>query len=141
MEIAPFLTQSRPVSLLCIFKPCNMEISDLKEKTSDLSEHVEDLAQTFYNLSVVRITRKVSDISAGGVVMLLTVLLGLFVLLFMGFAFAWWMGELVNNRAGGFLISAGLFILLLFGILAIKKKIIFPYIRNLIIRNVYDNKD
>ena len=117
-----------------------MEIDNHREKTADLTDHVEDLAQTFYDLSVARLTRRTSSVSAGAVVMLLTVLFGIFVLFFSGLAFAWWMGDLVNSRSGGFLLSAALFTILLIIILSIKKKVIFPYIRNLIIRKVYDDK-
>jgi hypothetical protein len=115
-----------------------MEVNDLQEKTTDLTDHLEDLVQTMYNLSVVRITKKISTLSAGLVITLGAVVLSLFILFFAGMSFAWWMGDVVNSRAGGFLIGAGFFIILLCIIIGLRKKLLFPHIRNLIIRKVYD---
>lgn len=132
------LTRKQAQCLLYIFKYFVMEINDLKEKTTDLTDHLEDLAQTMYRLSVVRIAKKVSTISAGLVVMLGAVVACLFIIFFAGLAFGWWMGDLMNSRAGGFLISAGFFTIILFIIIGLRKKTLFPQIRNLIIRKVYD---
>jgi hypothetical protein len=51
------------------------------------------------------------------------------------------MGDVVNSRAGGFLLGASLFLLLMIFIFFLGKKTIFPFIRNLIIRKIYDDKD
>ena len=80
-------------------------MEDLKEKTVDLADHVEDLASTFYRLTVVKVTEKTSNIVSGAVVMIVMCALGLFVLLFAGCALAWWLGNLVHSRVGGFFIS------------------------------------
>ena len=37
-------------------------MDDLKEKTADLADHVEDFATTFYKLTVVKITQKVTTV-------------------------------------------------------------------------------
>ena len=113
-------------------------MDDLKEKTADLADHVEDLAETFYKLTIVNVTQKATNIAAGAVVMMALSILGLIVFLFLGVALAWWLGDLVESRAGGFLLSAGFFVLLLIIIVALRKKIVFPFIRNLIISKVYD---
>lgn len=113
-------------------------MEDLKEKTADLVDHVGDIADTFYKLTVVTVTEKATNI-ASGLLMLVTIsIMSLFVLLFLGVALSIWLGDLVQNRAIGFLLGAGFFVIVTLVILAFRKKIIFPYIRNLIIRKVYD---
>src|SRR3990170_6741061 len=108
-------------------------MEDLKEKTVDLADHVEDLASTFYRLQVLTLTQKLSNIVSGAVVMIALCALGFFVLLFAGFALAWWLGNVVNSRIGGFLLAAGIFFLVIIVISLLKKKTIFPLIRNIII--------
>lgn len=118
-----------------------MQTEDLKEKTADLANHIEDLAETFYRLTVVNIAQKASRIAAGTILSVCIGVLCVFVVLFLGFAFAWWMGDIVNSRPGGFLLGAALFLLLMFVIFSMGKKIIFPFVRNLIIRKIYDDKN
>lgn len=113
-------------------------MDDLKEKTADLADHVEDLAETFYKLTIVNVTQKATNIASGAVVMMALSILGLIVFLFLGVALAWWLGDLIESRAGGFLLSAGFFALVLTIIVVLRKKIVFPFIRNLIISKVYD---
>jgi Putative Actinobacterial Holin-X, holin superfamily III len=113
-------------------------MEDLKEKTADLADHVEDLADTFYKLTIVNVTQKATNIASGAVVMMAFSVLGLFVFLFLGVALAWWLGDLMNSRVAGFLLGAGFFLLVLLVIILLRKKIIFPFIRNLIISKVYD---
>jgi len=113
-------------------------MEELKEKTIDLADHVEDLADTFYRLTVLNVTQKATNIVSGAVVMIVLCSLGFCVLLFAGFAFAWWLGNIVNSRIGGFLLAAVFFLILIVIVSFLKKKTIFPLIRNLIIRRVYD---
>lgn len=113
-------------------------MDDLKEKTADLADHVEDLATTFYKLTVVKITQKATNVASNLLLVLSIAIFGFFIILFAGIALAFWVGDLVDSRAGGFLITAGFFGIVLLIIAAIRKKIVFPYIRNLIIRKIYD---
>jgi len=113
-------------------------MDELKEKTADLADHVEDFATTFYKLTVVKLTQKVTNVASNLLLVLSIAFFGFIIVLFGGIALAYWIGDLVGSRAGGFLITAGFFLLVLLIIAAIRKKIVFPYIRNLIIRKIYD---
>ena len=84
-------------------------MEDLKEKTRDLADHVEDLADTFYRLTTVNVTQKATNIISGAIIGVLIVTLGLFFLFFASLALGWWLGDLVNSRAGGFLIAGCIF--------------------------------
>ena len=113
-------------------------MEDLKEKTVDLADHVEDLANTFYRLTVVKVTEKTSTIVSGAVVVIVMCALGLFVLLFAGCALAWWLGNLVHSRVGGFLLAAAFFLIVMVIVALLRKNTVFPMIRNMIIRKIYD---
>ena len=113
---------------------------NLKEKATDLVDHIEDLATTFYKLSVVNITQKTSTITSGIIVTVITGVIGLFVLLFLGVALSLWLGDLIDNRTGGFLLGAGVFLIILFILVMMRKQIMSP-IRNFIISKIYDKAD
>lgn len=115
-----------------------LQMEDIKEKTADLADHVEDLADTFYRLAVVNVTQRTSNIASNTVFLILAGVLGFFILLFLGLALAWWLGNVINNRAGGFLLAAAFFLIIVFIIGLLKKKTILPFFRNLIVRQLYD---
>lgn len=113
-------------------------MEDLKEKTADLVDHVEDIADTFYKLTVLNVTQKATNFAAGAIAMIVICTLGVFALLFGGIALSLWIGNLIESRVGGFLIIAGLFLLGTIIIVLMRKQIVFPYFRDLIIRKAYD---
>jgi hypothetical protein len=113
-------------------------MENIKDKAADLLGHAEDLADTGYKLALLNVTQKAANIASAGITIIIVCTAGIFVLLFGGFALSWWLGDLVSSRAGGFLLGAGFFLIVMVIVVLFRKKIIFPLIRNLIIRNVYD---
>lgn len=111
---------------------------DLKDKAEDLINHAGDYIQTFYKLTLVKLTQKATDITSGLLAALVAIVLGTFVIFFASIGLAWWVGDLIESRAGGFLIVAGFYLLVLLCIVLMRKKIIFPYFRDMIIRRFYD---
>jgi len=118
-----------------------MEAQNLREDAEDVLNHAGDYAETFYKLSLVRLTKKVSDVASGVVNSVLIFFIGLCILLFISFAGAWWLGDVVSSRASGFLLIAAFYLLLIFILILMRKKIISPYIRNTLIRKIYEEKD
>ena len=118
-----------------------MEAQNLKEDAKDVLNHAGDYAQTFYKLSLVRLTKKVSDIASGVVNSVLIFFIGLCILLFISFAGAWWLGDVLNNRALGFLLIAAFYVLLVVILILIRKKVISPFIRNTLISKIYEEKN
>jgi len=113
-------------------------MENIKEKTIELTEHVEELADTFYRLAQVNLTQKAANLVSLGLTTIIVCIAGIFVLLFGGFALSWWLGDLLANRAAGFLLGAGFFLIVVIMVVLFRKKIILPFIRNLIVRKVYD---
>ena len=113
-------------------------MDDLREKTADLADHVEDIADTFYRLTILNVTQKATNVASATLTMILVTVIGLFVLLFLGVALSLWLGDLTGSRTAGFLLGSAFFLVLLLVLLALRRKIVFPMIRNLILRKVYD---
>jgi hypothetical protein len=115
-----------------------MEAQNLKEKTEDLISHAGDFLDTFYKVSLLKVTGKATQVASATIGMIIMCTLGMFVLFFAGLAAAWWLGDVLNNRTGGFLLVALFYLLLVTCIILIRRKIVFPYIRNLLIRKSYE---
>ena len=118
-----------------------MEAQNLKEDAKDILNHASDYAETFYKLNLVRFTKKVSDVASVVVNSVLIFFISLCILLFISFAGAWWLGDIVESRAMGFLLVAAFYLLLIFILVLMRKKIISPFIRNTLIRKIYEEKD
>jgi hypothetical protein len=131
----PFITD--PASAFLTIHSCSA-MENLKEKTRDLADHVEDLAGTLYKLTTVHVTQKATNIISGLIIGVLALSVGFIVLLFASLALGWWLGDVVDSRAGGFLIAAGFFLLVLLGIIFTSKKTILPLLRDIIVRKLYD---
>ena len=118
-----------------------MEAQNLKEDAKDILNHAGDYAETFYKLNLLRLTKKVSDVASVVVNSVLIFFISLCILLFISFAGAWWLGDIVQNRALGFLIIAGFYLLIILVLGFMRKKVISPFIRNTLIRKIYEEKD
>jgi len=118
-----------------------MEAQNLKEDAKDIINHSSDYLETFYKLTLVRATKKVSDVGSAVVNSILIFFISLCILLFASMAAAWWLGDVLNSPALGFLIVASFYLLLVVILVLMRKKIISPFIRNLFIRKIYEEKD
>ena len=118
-----------------------MEAQNLKEDAKDILNHAGDYAETFYKLNLLRLTKKVSDVASVVVNSVLIFFISLCILLFISVAGAWWLGDIVQNRALGFLIIAGFYSLIILVLVLMRKKVISPFIRNTLIRKIYEEKD
>jgi hypothetical protein len=90
---------------------------------------------------VLNITQKTTNVASNFILGAAIGFFGFIVVLFLGIALAWWLGDLIESRAGGFLLAAGFFVLVLLIIAGIRKKVVFPFIRNKIIRKIYEKQN
>lgn len=118
-----------------------MDTRDIKEKADDLLNHAGDYADSFIKLNVLRAAKKVTNLGAGLVSAVSAMVMGMLVLIFGGFALGWWLGDITENRALGFLLVAVFYLLLLGLIAAFRRKLIFPYVRNMLIRKIYEQEN
>lgn len=113
-------------------------MEDLKNKAESLTNNIRDYADTYYKLTIIKATDKATGIAAGALAGFSVLFFGIFVMLFLGISLAIWLGDLVNSPALGYLMVAGVFLLIIIILVLMRKKIVFPMIRNLIIRKLYE---
>ncbi len=118
-----------------------MDAQNIKEDAKDIINHSQDYLETFYKLSIVRATKKASNIASGLVNSVLLFFIVLCILLFLSIAAAWWIGQELNNPALGFLSVAGVYVLLAIILLALRKSVISPFIKNSLIKKIYEEKN
>jgi len=113
------------------------EKEGFKEKVGDLTDHIGDYLDTLYKLTIVKATQKATNIASIIVVAIAVITVGMFALFFASIALSLWIGNLISSRVGGFLVVAGFYLFSLLIIILLRKKIVFPFFRNLILR-IYD---
>jgi len=109
-----------------------------KKGSEKLVGAVADWVETYRNLMGVRIVEHTSTGASVSFLSALTLLVIVFILLFLGLGAAWWIGEQMDNMKAGFFIVGGVYGAVLIIILAIAKKVLIPGIRNLIIKKIYE---
>ncbi len=110
-----------------------------KNVFTDLGKGILDYADSWYKLTILSGTKKATQAAAFLLTILSVVFLGLFVLFFAGLALGIWLGELLNNASAGYILVAVLFLLVMVVLIAMRNKIVFPFIRDTIIRKLYEN--
>jgi len=118
-----------------------MQTQNIKEDAKDILNHSQDYIETLYKLNVVRATKKASNIASGLVNSILLFFISLCILLFLSIAAAWWIGQETDNPALGFVSVAGFYLLLAIILIALRKSVISPFIKNSLIRRVYEEKN
>src|SRR5690242_17282476 len=106
----------------------------IKESASDLVDHVTDFLETYYQYIAINVAQKSVNLASGAINFVVLVFLCLLIVSFIGFGLAWWLGDMINSRAGGFFIVAGLYLLIMILMITMRKKLIFPFLRNIITR-------
>jgi hypothetical protein len=117
------------------------EKTKTKEKddnTGDLVDHVTDFLETYYQYIAINVAQKSINLAAGAINFVVLVFLCLLIVSFAGIGFAWWLGNAINSRPGGFFIVAAFYLVIMIVIIAMRKKVIFPFLRNIITRKIYE---
>ena len=111
---------------------------EIKEDAKDVVGHLGDFLETYYQLLTIKLSQKVIDVTSSLINSIILAFLGLLFISFVGIGLAWWLGDVINNRAGGFFITAGIYLMIMFLLIVMRKKLIFPLLRNFLTRNIYD---
>src|SRR5215213_1696798 len=116
-------------------------MEELKSKAGDLTDSITEYIQSYYKLTLLNAADKATTIGAATLASVTIIFMGIFVLFFGGIALAIWLGELLDAPALGYLIVAGFFLLVIIIIVSMKKKIVFPLIRDSLINKLYEPTD
>ncbi|MFT3825420.1 MAG: phage holin family protein [Chitinophagaceae bacterium] len=113
-------------------------MENIKQTAENLVEHVGQYVDTYSQLAIVNVTQKATGIISFGVVILVTCFFSLFILFFVGLGTAWWLGEVLKSRIAGFFVVGGVFAIVLLVLFLIRKSVIYPFVRNIIVSKVYE---
>ena len=112
------------------------KVEDIKTVAEKLTEHVSEYAETYVKLAIVKATQKVTGIATVSLTAILLTFFCMFVLLFSGIGLAVWIGEGLQNMKLGYFCVASLYLVCAMLFVLLRKKIIFPFVRDHIIRKV-----
>lgn len=110
----------------------------IKDKAEELTDDIGDYIETYYKLKVLQLTDKAANVASVSLASIIVSVLAFFLLLFLGLGLGWWIGERLQNMVAGFCIVAGVYAVLILIVLVLRKNLILPYIRNVIIRKAYE---
>jgi hypothetical protein len=114
------------------------QTQEKKEDAKDLVEHIGDFLETYYQLLTINLAQKGINIASAIINVVVLCFLCLFTLGLLSLGLAWWLGNVIESRAGGFFIMGGIYLLIMLAIIVMRKKVIFPFLRNLITRKIYE---
>lgn len=113
-------------------------MEDLKTKAENISSHVKEYIDTLIKLISTKITQQIvlqgSKIIAGIILTFFAVL----ALFFLSLALGFWLGDILHSRIFGFLAVGLFYVLLVLILLVLRNKTILPWLRNIIVRMIYD---
>ncbi len=109
-----------------------------KSATEKWVESASDLVEAYRNLITIKVVEHTSLGASLSVVGLLSLIAAVFVLLFTGLGSAWWLGEYLGDMKVGFFIVGGLYTLVFVILLLTSRKVLVPFIRNLVIKEIYE---
>jgi hypothetical protein len=116
-------------------------MENLNNKAANLVNHVQDIAQTYYDLARINVAQAGSKAVARAFLFFLLAGLILCILLLAGIGLSLYLGKLLQDAAAGYFIVAGFYLFLVIVFYLLRKQIVFPFIRDFIVRKIYDKAD
>jgi Putative Actinobacterial Holin-X, holin superfamily III len=104
----------------------------LKRFMDQIGQH----AETRWEYFTLTATEKASAIAANVAGALTLLLFALIVLFFFTFGLAWWFGDLISSRAGGFALTGLIYIPIAFGL----SRWVRPWVRTMIIDSILEEE-
>jgi len=114
------------------------KVEEMKTTAENLTDHLSDYVETYLKLGVVNATQKATGVATVTFTATLLSFFCLFVLFFAGLGVAVWLGESWGDMKAGYFTVAGFYVLCALLFVALRKKLILPYVRDHIIRKVYE---
>jgi hypothetical protein len=113
-------------------------MEDFKNKAEIFADHVGQYVETYLKLTAVKATDKASGFASISIIGVLICFLSFCILFFIGIGAALWIGQSLNNAIAGYFIVAGFYIFITILVMVFREKIITPWIRNFIIKKIYE---
>ncbi|MDO8367324.1 MAG: phage holin family protein [Saprospiraceae bacterium] len=106
--------------------------SDTEQVLHRLFEQVSDHIETRWTYFSIKATEKFSSIASNLVGAFTIFVFAVLVLFFFSMGFAWWLGDFIDNRAGGFALAGLIFVPIAFFVY----RWIRPFVRDKIIESM-----
>ncbi|WP_205511701.1 hypothetical protein [Longitalea arenae] len=116
-------------------------MDNFNTKAANLVNHVQDIAQTYYDLARINVAQAGSKAISRAIIFFLLTGLVLCVFLLAGIGLSLYLGILLKNPAAGYFTAAFIYFLLVMVLYLLRRKIVFPFIRDIIVRKIYDTTD
>jgi hypothetical protein len=116
-------------------------MDNLNTKAANLASHVQEITQTYYDLARINVAQAGSKAVARAFLFFLIAGLLLCILLLAGIGLSLYLGKVLNDAAAGYFIVAGFYLLLAIVFYMLRKQIVFPFIRDFIVKKIYDKAD
>lgn len=113
-------------------------MEEQKNVFTDFGRSVLNVAESWYKLTILGATKKLTHLAASLLTIISVVFLGMFVLFFLGIALAIWLGEILHHPALGYILVALLYLIIMIVLVLMRNRIVFPFIRDTIIRKLYE---
>ena len=132
-----FAEGEKTKSLECLLRSLKI-MEDLKNKAENLTEHINQYLDTAFKILVLQAAKKTVNVASSSLITACISVLSLFVLLFSGLGLSWWIGSLIHSMVAGLFIVAGIYVFLIAMVIILKRKFIFPMVRNYLTKNLYE---
>jgi len=109
-----------------------------KTKAQSFIDNISEYVQIYLKLGAVNATEKATVVATVALTTTILSVLFLFTLLFAGLGMAIWLGDTWSDIKAGYFAVAGLYVLLALLFMSLRKKMIFPYLRDHIIKKIYE---
>jgi hypothetical protein len=113
-------------------------MTELKNKTEHLTDHVSEYIETYFTLNVLKATDKVAGIASQSIASVLAGIFAFFFLFLINIGIGYWLGQKLDNMLAGFAIIAGFYGLLALLIIVLRKNVLLPFLKNIIIKSAYE---
>jgi hypothetical protein len=110
--------------------------SDPEKLIHRLYEQINQHLETRWDYLSLTLTEKLSSVAAGLAGAMVLMVFGLLILFFFSMGFAWWLGDLLDNRAAGFALSGLAFIPIAF----VTYRWIGPFVREKVIETALNDE-
>jgi hypothetical protein len=112
-----------------------------KNKVEQLLGNVKSYVETRFDIVMLNMQDKLSDILSSVASVLVLSVLSVFVVFFMSIGAAWWIGQSLQNSSVGFFIVGGFYLLLMLVIFMFKDQWIKSPVINALLKKININEN
>ncbi|MBA2612067.1 MAG: phage holin family protein [Bacteroidetes bacterium] len=114
---------------------------EAQSKIEETVDSIKDYVNTRYELAVLKASDKVAHIGSNAVSFVPIIFLSVLTAFMLSFALAFYLNTVFVNQYYGFLIVGGIYFVIAFFLICVRKKLIAKPFRNKIIKELFKNNN